>query len=298
MLPRSRIQTAEKSTHKSPNAISTHFQSPASLYRHSPQRRQPEHASTSLVHRHAGPFSAYSDAARPWKAKRIRRGSPVIVWIDRKHGPAFIGKAEITSYPAVPRQIVEDYPKKYLMVRFGIHKSTQEMFDKGQVIAIKIKPVRDFPEGFATYPAHLPALAAATTGPSFNPSGLQPLQPRLLNRAPGPVKREGTARSSRTGISSRHEGTGLAESDKRSGNGISQGTRDPSQATGKSPQCIAIRIWRRMAGCVSVRLPAQCWLNCLERCDFRFRRRPCRAPEVAPMGSDDGSTAWPTQFSF
>jgi hypothetical protein len=46
------------------------------------------------------------------------------------------------------------------------------------------------------------------------------------------------------GISSRHEGTGLAESGKRSGNGISQATRDPSQASGKSPQCIAIRIWR------------------------------------------------------
>jgi len=87
-----------------------------------------------------------------WKAKRIRRGSPVIVWIGKKHGPAFIGKAEITSDPAVPRQIVEDYPKRYLMVRFGIHKPTQEMFDKGQVIAIKITPVRDLPEGFVSKP--------------------------------------------------------------------------------------------------------------------------------------------------
>ena len=87
-----------------------------------------------------------------WKAKRIRRGSPVIVWIGKKHGPAFIGKAEITSDPAVPRQIVEDYPKRYLMVRFGIHKPTQEMFDKGQVIAIKITPVRDLPEGFGSKP--------------------------------------------------------------------------------------------------------------------------------------------------
>jgi hypothetical protein len=87
-----------------------------------------------------------------WKAKRIRRGSPVIVWIGKKHGPAFIGKAEITSDPAVPRQIVQDYPKRYLMVRFGIHKPTQEMFDKGEVIAIKITPLRDLPEGFASKP--------------------------------------------------------------------------------------------------------------------------------------------------
>lgn len=87
-----------------------------------------------------------------WKAKRIRRGSPVIVWIGKKHGPAFVGKAEITSDPAVPRQIVQDYPKRYLIVRFGIHKPTQEMFDKGEVIAIKITPLRDLPEGFASKP--------------------------------------------------------------------------------------------------------------------------------------------------
>ena len=36
-----------------------------------------------------------------WKAKRIRRGSPVIVWIGKRTGPAFIGKAEITTDPAV-----------------------------------------------------------------------------------------------------------------------------------------------------------------------------------------------------
>src|SRR5262249_28669436 len=29
-----------------------------------------------------------------WKAKRIKRGSPVLVWIGKDDGPAFIGKAE------------------------------------------------------------------------------------------------------------------------------------------------------------------------------------------------------------
>jgi hypothetical protein len=87
-----------------------------------------------------------------WKAKRIRRGSAVIVWIGKKHGPAFIGKAEITRDPAVGRQIVEDYPKKYLMARLGLNRPTQEMFDKDQVISIKITPVRDLPDGFASAP--------------------------------------------------------------------------------------------------------------------------------------------------
>src|SRR5262249_40367059 len=31
-----------------------------------------------------------------WKAKRVKRGSPVLVWIGTAAGPAFIGKAEIT----------------------------------------------------------------------------------------------------------------------------------------------------------------------------------------------------------
>ena len=87
-----------------------------------------------------------------WKAKRIRRGSPVIVWIGRKHGPAFIGKAEISSDPAVERQIIEDYPKKYLLARFGFHRPTQEIFDKGGILSIVITPVRDLPESFTSQP--------------------------------------------------------------------------------------------------------------------------------------------------
>jgi hypothetical protein len=87
-----------------------------------------------------------------WKAKRIRRGSPVIVWIGRKHGAAFIGKAEISGDPAVERQIIEDYPKKYLMARFGFHKPTQEMFDNSGILSIVITPIRDLPEGFISQP--------------------------------------------------------------------------------------------------------------------------------------------------
>jgi hypothetical protein len=87
-----------------------------------------------------------------WKAKRIRRGSPVIVWIGKKNGPAFIGKAEITNNPAVSRQIVEEFPKRYLMARLGLHRPTQELFDKGQILPIKITPVRDLSEGFASNP--------------------------------------------------------------------------------------------------------------------------------------------------
>jgi hypothetical protein len=68
-----------------------------------------------------------------WKAKRVKR-------------------AEITSDPAVVHRITDDFPHRYLMVRLGWHVPKQAMFDKGDVVAIKITPVHDLPEGFASKP--------------------------------------------------------------------------------------------------------------------------------------------------
>src|SRR3984957_4840080 len=78
-----------------------------------------------------------------WKAKRIKRGSPAMIWIGARTGPAFIGKAEITNDQAVERGSITDYPEKYLMARMGFAKPTQEKFDTGKIVAIKITPVRD-----------------------------------------------------------------------------------------------------------------------------------------------------------
>jgi len=87
-----------------------------------------------------------------WKAKRVRRGSPMIVWIGEPTGPAFVGKAAITRDPAVLQRIVEDFPKRYVEARLGFHKPTLESFDKGDRLAIDITPVRDLPKGFASKP--------------------------------------------------------------------------------------------------------------------------------------------------
>jgi hypothetical protein len=91
-------------------------------------------------------------APTSWKAKRIRRGSPVIVWIGTRDGPAFIGKAEITNEPAVTSHIEQDYPKKYWMAWVGLHRPSAERFAHGEIVAIKITPLRDLPSGFASAP--------------------------------------------------------------------------------------------------------------------------------------------------
>jgi hypothetical protein len=86
-----------------------------------------------------------------WKDKRIRRGSPVIVWIGGLTGPSFIGKAEITQDAAVVDKILTDYPKKYGMMNSMVGPS-RASFDSGDRIAILITPVKDLPADFSSAP--------------------------------------------------------------------------------------------------------------------------------------------------
>ncbi len=99
---------------------------------------------------------------KTWKAKRIRRGSPALIWIGTSTGPAFIGKAEITTDPAVVAQIESDIPKKYLLARVGFSRPTQEKFASGKICAIRITPERDLPDGYLSHPSSpAPTLAVA-----------------------------------------------------------------------------------------------------------------------------------------
>ena len=91
-------------------------------------------------------------APTSWKARRIRRGSPVMVWIGQLNGPAFTGKAQITSEPALINRIVKDCTKKYWLAWVGLHRPTEERFSRGEIVAIKITPSRDLPEDFAFVP--------------------------------------------------------------------------------------------------------------------------------------------------
>jgi hypothetical protein len=97
-----------------------------------------------------------------WQTRRIRRGSPVIVWIGGRRGPAFIGRAELTGDPVVVEQIVTDYPKKYWMARLGLHRPTKSSFERGRRLAVKITLIQALPQGFSSQPgAPAPNLAGA-----------------------------------------------------------------------------------------------------------------------------------------
>jgi predicted pyridoxine 5'-phosphate oxidase superfamily flavin-nucleotide-binding protein len=106
-----------------------------------------------------------------WKAKRIRRGSPALIWIGAASGPAFIGQAEITSDAAIQTRILDDFRKKYLANRLLGVGPSRAKFDSGAVIAIKITPVRDLPDGFVSTPGTpAPPLQAGAPGPAASPA--------------------------------------------------------------------------------------------------------------------------------
>jgi hypothetical protein len=94
----------------------------------------------------------FQTSATSWNAKRIRRASPVMVWIGKRDGPAFVAKAELTTEPAVIRRIVEGYPRKYFLARIGFHRPTEAMFYRGQIVAARIIPICDLPSDFASSP--------------------------------------------------------------------------------------------------------------------------------------------------
>ena len=87
-----------------------------------------------------------------WKAKRIRRGSPALVWIGERSGPALIAKAEIVTDKTLQDQVIAEYPRKYLLARIGFARPTRAKLDSGQIVVIRISPARDLPEGFQSAP--------------------------------------------------------------------------------------------------------------------------------------------------
>jgi hypothetical protein len=87
-----------------------------------------------------------------WKAKRIKRGSPAMIWIGARIGPAFIGKAEIVTDTKLQDQVIAEYPKKYLLARIGFARPSRAKLDSGQIVVIRISPARDLPDGFQSAP--------------------------------------------------------------------------------------------------------------------------------------------------
>ena len=78
-----------------------------------------------------------------YKAKRIKRGSPVKVWVGSPDGPSFTGKAEIFTDNATVTRMGEAYSQKYWIAWIGIARPRVSRVESGKTIAIKVTPLEE-----------------------------------------------------------------------------------------------------------------------------------------------------------
>ena len=74
------------------------------------------------------------------KARRIARGSPLLVWVGRPDGPHFVGRAELVRDPAVAARMAPAYDSKYWISWLGFFRPRPERVRAGRTVIVKVTP--------------------------------------------------------------------------------------------------------------------------------------------------------------
>lgn len=74
------------------------------------------------------------------KAKRIKKGSPLYVWVGAADGPHFIGPAELVNDPDLAARMGTAYAKKYWIAWAGLFKPSAEKVRSGNNVIVKVRP--------------------------------------------------------------------------------------------------------------------------------------------------------------
>jgi len=72
------------------------------------------------------------------KAKRIRRGSPVLVSVESAEGPFAEGRGEIINDLAVVERMGEAYKEKYWIAWLGLFRPRADRVAEGKTVAVKV----------------------------------------------------------------------------------------------------------------------------------------------------------------
>jgi len=75
-----------------------------------------------------------------YKAKRIKKGSPLYVWVGSADGPHFVGPAEILTDPDVAAKMAPVYAQKYWIAWLGLFKPNPERVRSGKTVIVKVQP--------------------------------------------------------------------------------------------------------------------------------------------------------------
>jgi PPOX class probable F420-dependent enzyme len=75
------------------------------------------------------------------KAKRIVKGSPVLVWVGSSQGPHFVGHGEIIRDPAQAERMAPVYDQKYWISWLGFFRPRADRIRDGSTVIVRVTPV-------------------------------------------------------------------------------------------------------------------------------------------------------------
>ena len=75
------------------------------------------------------------------KAKRIAKGSPVMVWVGSSQGPHFVGHGEIIRDPAQAERMAPVYDQKYWISWLGFFRPRADRIRDGSTVIVRVTPV-------------------------------------------------------------------------------------------------------------------------------------------------------------
>ena len=74
------------------------------------------------------------------KAKRIARGSPLLMWIGRTDGPPYEARAELVRDPDLAARMAPVYDRKYWISWLGFFRPRPERVREGKTVIVKVTP--------------------------------------------------------------------------------------------------------------------------------------------------------------
>jgi PPOX class probable F420-dependent enzyme len=76
-----------------------------------------------------------------YKAKRIGKGSPVLVWVGSEQGPHFVGKGELLRDPALAQKMAPVYDQKYWISWLGFFRPRADRIRDGKTVIVRVTPL-------------------------------------------------------------------------------------------------------------------------------------------------------------